>query len=428
MPHGLKNLSTTLVQNWPLCPSRAWTSYEKRLEFGDDNEGTDATRFGTVVHDTCESIHQGIAQDIYDQDSVTDDQIIDTFQAFWADSSNYDFERFQFGRDKIVDFLRRSMFSRLGKTIATELLFVYEVETGKVWLPQDSDETAQIINQIIADGNTPVASKIDRVDRVNEKHYVITDYKTNILPFTRDEIENSRQLGVYDLVARALWPEAEKIECVYDMVRHGRFPVEFPDSFRDTLRAYLITLWKQILKTENPEERVNKYCRWCEIRSECAAYKKLLESPLPPVLTETIDTPEGVAAIFAEAERLADLVKMADERRKELNQMIQAKIVKDYMGEPMPVGDREYYLIQNPRYEFDKRKLFDLLKAEGSLMLLPDMMSVSKTSAERALKSRKELFAKVEPLLKKGYNNPTLKSRSLKGGTTSNTDETNENG
>jgi hypothetical protein len=415
----LRHLSTTFVNNWPQCPSRAWSSYQKRLEFGDDMEGTDNTRFGTIVHNTQERIHEaGMLEQI---EELSDEYIMEIFDSEWQSANCYDFEMYTHGSDKIADFVRKSFTHRLGETIAVELMFVLEVETDRVWVVDGRNHRNKIVDEILERSNTPVSSEIDRIDRYVDPegkiHVKVHDYKTNILPFTRDEIENSKQLGLYWIVARALYPEADTIECVYDMLRHGRFPVEFPQYFIDTLKRFLINLWKQINAAENPEEKLNKYCRWCEIRGNCTAYAVALRTEIPKVLTDTTDTDESIKALFNQYENLADIVKLAQERQREIREALGAKIVKDGFGEPLQVGDEEYYLMQNPRYEFDKNAVFRTLQEQKQLLLLPSMMSISKTAVERTLKANPTLKEKLDEHMKKNFVTPTLKRRKISGGT-----------
>jgi hypothetical protein len=87
------------------------------------------------------------------------------------------------------------------------------------------------------------------------------------------------------------------------------------------------------------------------------------------------------------------------------------------MGEPVKSGDREYYLIQNPRYEYNKEGVFKALADRKSLTLLPQIVSITKTAVDRLLKARPELKEDLEPLVQKKFVTPTLKSRKLGGGT-----------
>lgn len=360
-------------------------------------------------------------------EEFSDEFLYEVFDRQWRHNTCTDFELYAVGRDKIADFIRRSIFNRQGVTIATELLFVIDLETLKVWTPANRDEVAKIVDRIIAMGGIPAVSEIDRLDQISETHFEVYDYKTNILPFTRDEIENSLQLGLYDLVVRSLYPKAERVTCVYDMLRHGRFPVDFSDAFREYLRNFLINMWYQIKEAERPEEKLNKYCRWCEVRGDCATYRAALESPMPTVLTERIDTPEGIQALYRELEHLGNVVKAAEQRQKEIKEAITAKIVKDTMGKPYQVGDGEYYLQPNPRYEYDKRGVLEVLREHQATIMLPDLMgTVSKAAVERATRTRPELRVALEAHQRKKLATPSLKFRRLKGGESQNTEESDE--
>lgn len=411
----LKYLSTTLIKNFKDCPSRALKSHAKRQIHGDDNEGTNATRFGTVVHSVMETVHH---LTMIDQ-KPSDQRIIELYKESWSNSTCTDPDLFRLGLNGIVAYVKRSVTKRIGETIAVELDFVYEVETKQIFLPQEDTRftRALFVDEIRARGNTPIVSKIDRIDRVSDVEFEVYDYKTNIMPFTREEIETSEQLGIYDLAVRALYPEAQQVWCVFDMFRHGRFPTEFDDEFRDNLSAYLIALDKQMhAAIPAPEERINKYCRWCEIRGTCKAYRDALESPLPPILTENQDTPEGFNALYEEGQRLADLMKMAKERREEINKAVIAKIEKDGFGDPIQVGPNEYYLMSNARYKYSPDDVIALLSEKKCMVLLPKIVSVSKPSLEATFKTRPEILEELKKLEDKYFVSPTPKKRKLKAG------------
>lgn len=415
----VKALSTTIISNWPDCPRRAWRSYERRLEMGDDNEGTDPTRFGTVVHNVQEEIHERCLREEASFAEVTDDYIMQVFDEKWQEGNCYDFEIYALGRDKIANFVRKSFVERLGTTVSTEFLFILEIETNRLWMPETREAGTVIVDEILKRGNTPVVSKIDRIDRyvdaAGDIHIKVYDYKTNILPFTRDYIENSAQLGLYAIVAWLLYPEAKSVECIFDMVRHGRFPVEFDQVFLADLRQYFINLWQQIKSASKPEERLNKYCRWCEIRSDCKEYAKALASDIPAVFTETVDTPEGIAAMYSEYERIANVLKLAKQRQDEIKIAISSKIEKDNLGEPLQQGMFEYYFQQNPRYDVNKSEVMRILTTEKALTLLPSIMSVSKTSIERGLKAYPAIRTQMMQHIRQTFNAPSLKRRELKG-------------
>jgi hypothetical protein len=382
---------------------------------GDDNEGTDSTRFGTATHNTLEHFHNLLML----EHRFTQEDVLAYFDKQFALSGCLDPEFYTLAQDKLVDFLSRTIFERHGTTVATELAFVLDVECNTVHVVNDREYVDTEVERILAHGHTPVVSKIDRIDIAHKDdgiHVEVYDYKTNILPFTREYVENSKQLGIYDLVARALYPEAVSVTCIFDMLRHGRFPVEFDDHARDTLRHYLPTLWKQIAASQRPEERINKYCRWCEIRGTCSAYQAVLTMEVLPIITEKNDSDEAINAMFDEMERLSDLSKIIDKRTDEIKAMIGAKIVNDNLGEPLQVGQRELYLSQNSRSAVDAKGVVAVFQKHEAITLLSGVISVQKTAIDRFIKARPEFKDELTALVRKTFVSPSLKARSLIGG------------
>lgn len=416
----LEHLSTTLINNYDDCGFRALESHFRRQVHGDDNEGTDPTRFGTVIHAVMEDVHHNIMIG----EDVDDLFIEQKYEQHWRQSlcTNKDF--YDLGKAGIVAYVKRSTQKRIGQTIAVELDFVFDLEANKVYLPEAGTKfDRKYYTKMIRDrGNTPIVSKIDRVDKVSDVEFEVYDYKTNMMPFTRDQIENSKQLGIYHMVVKALYPEAEKIWCVYDMFRHGRFPVEFPDSFIESLKTFLQSLWVQMNNSlEAPEQKLNQYCRWCEFRGKCKTYQEALDMDIASILTEKTDTPEGFIAMYEEGQKLANLAKAIDARKKEINGAIIAKIEEDGMGEGIQVLDREFYLQANPRYSFDAKEVFKVFEDNKATVLFPMVVNVSNPSLQATLKSRPDLLEKVEEFKKKNFVSPTPKSRKIKGGKISKT-------
>lgn len=414
MPAGLMHLSTTMISGWKDCPERAWRSYQRRLEMGDDNEGTDATRFGNAAHNTMEHFHNLLMR----EEPFDDNDIYEHFNTQFAISGCLSVEHYTLAQDKLVEWLHKSIYERNGRTIATELVFVYCVETKEVWVNLTNEQLRDAVGFIAERGHTPVVSKIDRVDIIGETAYEVYDYKTNFLPFTREYIENSHQLGIYDLVVRALYPEATSVLCTFDMVRHGKFSVEFDDRFRRMLENYLVALYQQIGETEKPEQRLNQYCRWCEIRASCDAYKVALVSPLPTVFTDALDTDAGINSMYDELDHLNNLAKIVDKRKDELKEALMAKVIKDNLGEPLSVGARQIYLQQNTRWAFDTKAVVQVFRDKSAMELLHTVVSVTKGGIDYLCKQRPEFRDLLDPLMMKQFVSPSLKARSLKGGKT----------
>lgn len=399
----IQHLSTSLLTGWPVCPARTWDEYEQRLEEGDSMEGSDPTRFGSVVHDVAERVHQMAMRG----EEVPDP--VEIFDEVWREHKCSDYEYYLLGRTNIEEFLDRTLYERNGETIGVEVVFCMDVVSEKIWLHDQVND--KLVQKIIKGGGVPVISKIDRIDRVDDQMVEVFDYKTNVLPYTRWQVENSVQLGTYDLAARLIYPEVEEVRCVFDMLRFGRQPVIFDDIQRDSLRHYLIDMWQQIRATEEPEERINQYCRWCHRRSICGAYQQALLGDVQPIVTDDTDDPDQLGHLFDEYDHLKNREKLIKARADEIKDIFAALYSKNG-GKPITIGEnQEVYFSPNPRYEYNTREVWEVLKRNDALTLLLDTANIGKTAMDRALKGRSELREQVLPLLQKKHVSPTMRKR-----------------
>jgi len=401
----VKHLSTSLISGWSLCPLRAWSSYAARNTHGNDYSFSQPTEFGNVVHDTMEELHR-LAQHT--------DEIphpIDVFDDFWRKRKCTDLDYHILGRENIESFLDRSFKQRDGTTIAQELHFLLDVSIGRAWDLTDmwGDDIDSLIEDVLEADGVPIISKIDRLDYNDEANrYTVTDYKTNAQPFTRDEIDNSKQLGIYDMAVRALFRKGEDIEvvCVYDMLRHGRFPVVFDDQKRGDLQVFLVNLWHQIDQAETVYPRLNQYCHVCEIRGNCPAYQDVLEQEIQPILTDDTD----LVGLVESFEQMKSRIKILQNRVEEMGSMLSTRVVMAE-GEPVEVGDKMIYLQPNPRYEYPVDDIFALLERKKATALLPQIVNISNKALQRAMK-QVDFADEIEALKTKGYNKSSLKIKS----------------
>lgn len=408
----VQHLSTSLIAAWPLCEMRGWNSYAERNARGNDWSSTEPTRFGNVVHDVCEEAHR-----LHMMGEAAPDPL-EIWDRVWRRHDCYDLDYHKLGRETIGAFLERTLYEREGDTVGTEIHFALDLVTLEVWLLDDHApaDIEQLVRGIVRAGGVPVMSKIDRIDRADVAYFVVTDYKSNAQPFTRDEIQNSVQLLIYDLAVRAIYgedvPAGEelRVKCTYDMLRWGRFDVEFDEAQRETLRAYLINLWHQIRHVKAPRPRRNQYCHTCEIRGNCPAYLEALESEAPEILVDGAD----VARVVEQWQDLKARIKIMEARAEELGSQLSALVI-GADGGAVPVDEgREVVLAPNPRYEFPVRDTFRVFKRHGAIQAFVDVVNISNTSIRRALlQLPAKIRAEVEPLERKTYVKSTVKVRPI---------------
>lgn len=404
------HLSTSLISAWPLCPLRAWSSYVTRNQHGNDYSGTEPTRFGNVIHEVAERAHKI---------SMAGGEVpspIDLFDEVWREWDCFDYDYHALGLSKVEDFLRRTFMDRpaTARTIGAELSFLLDIVNGTCVLigEMSRDEVSKRVARIIALGGVPIISTIDRIDFDEETGiYRVYDYKTNAQPFARDFVENSLQLGIYAIAAIILFePESyDHVVCVYDMVRHGRFQVQFSPERLQEQAHYLENLWHQIRQAQTAEPRINQFCYTCEIRGNCPAYIEALEMEQPPIWTDTSDIEE----VVRQFQLCKDMEKVYKNRAQELGAMLSEQVVSAD-GNPVAVGDsKEVYLQPNPRYSFDVRKVMEVLERNRAISMLPSIIKVQNTELDKALRSvpfKDEIMA----LREQGFASSSVKIRAAK--------------
>lgn len=116
---------------------------------------------------------------------------------------------------------------------------------------------------------------IDRVAIEDSGHLAIHDYKTSTYLPRKEEILGDLQLAIYELGARARWPEQEEAKLIWHFLAFGRrITVRLGSAGLAGKRAELATAIRGIERATAADHfpaRVSPLCRWCAYRSICPA-------------------------------------------------------------------------------------------------------------------------------------------------------------
>ena len=407
--------STTSIQGLDLCAFRALESHKERIEHGDDFTGSNPTRFGSIVHEVAQEVHR------LDQAGKASPDPVDIFDDVWRRHHLTDFSYYDFGRDSITDFIDRTLFDRNGVTIATEWPFIIDLVELQVWpIPVDVTPIKRkafikkTCKKITDRGGVPVISMIDRIDHVDGDEYEIFDYKTNAIPFTTDQVEESIQLALYHMAVQSWWGTGEdlNIKCVFDLLRHGRQSTIFTPERIETIRQYIINLWAQVHAWDEPLRTLNTFCGWCDYRETCSVYKSAIHGDLINSYA-----PDGlsISTVYAEFAELKIVQKLADTRAKEFGSVLMAHIMDDDNdGKPIPIGDdKEVYLQLNPRYEYPPASVIPILQEIGSISWLKWCGKISRPGLDKLIKAHPDKD-RIQRTLLTTFASPSLKSRKVK--------------
>ena len=212
-------------------------------------------------------------------------------------------------------------------------------------------------------GPFEVLGFIDRVDWIDDETVEVIDYKTNHQLFTRDEVDTSLQMSLYEVAVRRLWPWAKKVKLTFWMLRHGvrQVTTRTEEQLADAL-AYVETLGRQTETATEYPARLNTNCSYCDHRKQCPAYAEALKGKREFIVEDLADL-EGVAR---EREEVARLAKALYARKEELDDILKAQL-----------KERDELVLGGVRYRMYATTSLDY-PLEPTLSLLADVTGLSR--------------------------------------------------
>jgi RecB family exonuclease len=280
------------------CPRSFQLHYIDRLPA----EDSDASRFGRLLHRVCEIA----LRDHVDRrccGPIEPGSVVRAYRAAWAESELGDSLRFEEDLE-----LAKSWAVRQGCVAWHEVIGI--------------EEPFEMLL-----GDYRIVGKMERVERAGGVVRV-RDYKTTRVPMTREEVEGSLQLAIYDLAAHDLWPGAKRVELEIELLRHGTvIRASRTEEQREATRAYILATIAKIEAAERGgggemPTRPTIQCATCDHRGQCSAYAEALAAKRTFVCTDHDD----LVAVSQEREELAGLVKVLIGRKEALESILKAQL------------------------------------------------------------------------------------------------------
>jgi len=352
-------LRQSMIKQFEMDPGTFYRKYED-----DHQESTIFTSTGTSVHGVMEDFfnltkagkYRGEDQTFeifYHDEWMNIEAFVDrAITDWWAKYGEADYEWFGLFRNYSINYLERVVRDGIPEVIATEFEFTLEEPVL----------------------GTPVSGTIDRIDRVDERTIRIVDYKTNFMPFSGDDLNNSEQFMMYTLACSALKDQLGDFDiviCTYEMIRLGYAQhVVFEEPQLADFQVYMKMLWKKILSGTDREFRPNRFTAYSTLRDENPEYNKMLHRRI----TEQFDA-EDVNALIEERESIEMTIKTCKVRKDELDQALKSHIAQAD-GE-LTVGDRIYSLRASAKPYFDSDKVIRQLAMNGLADQIGNMVNFS---------------------------------------------------
>lgn len=233
-------------------------------------------------------------------------------------------------------------------------------------------------------GPFEVLGFIDRVDWIDDETVEVIDYKTNHQLFTRDEVDTSLQMSLYEVAVRRLWPWAKKVKLTFWMLRHGvrQQTTRTEEQLADAL-AYVETLGRQTETATEYPARLNTNCSYCDHRKQCPAYADALRGRREFIVEDLADL-EGVAR---EREEVARLAKALYARKEELEDILKAQLKE---RDELVLGGVRYRMFATTSLDYPLEPTLSLLADATGLSrdeVLGKLGAIDKKALDALLKS-----------------------------------------
>lgn len=344
-------LSVSRIRRDDQCPNAFRLTYVDKVSRHPDmldeftEELLESSRLGTVCHAAIESAYRE-ALALGQGGTLPEAEATRHYRAAFIESNLRDEDAYAVGLAMV-----RSYFER--NPIVVERL-IPQAEGGGV-------ERKFLLRA----GEFYVLGYIDLIERMAPGHYRVTDHKSGKWLFTDEDIERDLQLGVYGWAVRQLFPDAERVDLQFEMLRHHTVQraERTPEQCVDAVR-YLVDRARQIeTRTEFPAV-LGTLCSWCSVRHHCEPYGQAHDPEMIDRLIGLVATDDIDAVSRARATAFG-INKITEKRYKALDKVIMAKL--DAMGVDTITTDDgwRYTPTQKTTNSYDLDKIRNAFKQAG---------------------------------------------------------------
>ena len=194
----------------------------------------------------------------------------------------------------------------------------------KHYHPFDQTRTIGLETQEFLDLNDKykIHVRIDRLASPEEGVYEIHDYKTNSHLKTQEQLDQDRQLAVYAMGVKKMFPDAKEVVLVWHFLAFDKEMRSYrtPEQL-DNLKKEILSLISKVESETEFSPSPSALCDYCEFKTICPLWKHLysLEDKSP----EEFKADEGVVLVDKYAE-LKEKEKKLQEEISEVSEKIRS--------------------------------------------------------------------------------------------------------
>lgn len=333
---------------------------------------------GSCVHDVLEKLYK----DLKHKKINTIEELLSYYEETWVKNfkqdeieivrEEYTFDNYKdLGKKYIKDYYQQHYPFEKGTTLGIE---------EKITLNLEDPLTKKTYN---------VIGFIDRLTMISPDYFEIHDYKTNNKPKTQQQIEEDRQLALYSIAIKKMFPSVKKVGLVWHFLAAN---LEMKTSKEDfELQALEKEIINDIRIIEQAKEKddfplkESPLCAWCAYKEYCPAksHKQAIKKQDGVDGSKLVD--EYLLLVNKKKELTKDLDKQIEDLKEKIIDYSKIKNYERIYGKNSSVLVREYESLKLPSKETKERKELDtLLKNSG---LWQEVSDISYSNLSQAISS-----------------------------------------
>ncbi len=245
--------------------------------------------------------------------------------------------------------------------------------------PFDEGPTLGLEREIITDldstGNYRLRCIIDRLTRLADGRVAIHDYKTSGLLPVQQQLDDDKQLALYEIAVRSAWPHIESVDLIWHFVtfdmemRSRRTPEQLSQLKKNT-----IDMIDKIQSTDEFLPRESSLCDWCDFQDICPLFAHKFHTQEFGKIDYEADEGQALVNDFASLDaqkhelmaRIKGIEVMQDRIKQDAVNLAEKEGVKRLFGDNHVLNIKDDLTVQYPKKEDLKRHDFEeKMKQEG---------------------------------------------------------------
>ncbi|MCD6229613.1 MAG: PD-(D/E)XK nuclease family protein [Candidatus Diapherotrites archaeon] len=205
-----------------------------------------------------------------------------------------------------------------------------------------------------------------RIDRLGCRGstYFVCDYKTNSRMKNKAELDEDRQLAMYSLWVKNMFPDAKKVVLLWHMLAFDKEAVsERTEEQLEKLQQDTMKIISELESCTEFPTSVSGLCKYCSYKKICPSFSHKVE--LEEKMLKKFKEDDGVKLVDEYSKLLAEknmIENKAGEVKADLVEFARQKEIDMVYGSNEKASVKEYKKIVYPQ---DKEKITRVLKEKG---------------------------------------------------------------